>query len=473
MSVLRKFIIVFNFFYIVKCANIDVDLKVSNYVDNKDLKCNNFKININDINSVEDFLKKIIEYKKDHFKEIQYFLNNEEIKTVEKEKDLDFIFANYTLESIWVMFSDLVKIDDLPGRSVSFYKNRYNDSFTILKPYLGKIENIQLTFCKKHKYKLECDFDELYDDLNGIIAKVNKGCPYIKEWNDELDSFLKKIDVKKQIITEINEFKQFFESEDSYHFTSNIRCSIYWPTFYDYDYFVEKGILKNKQICYFCYKFIFFKDIVKVVFDENLVKKYDYRVILLDTNGKQLNDDNTIYNTKKDIFENTLDGVYKKDSSYVSGKFEREVLKGKTKNDNNYYISNIYEIIEDKQYKILTIKIDDKRREFCNFTVINNSGKGLKKCTFLHRIHSVDDILSLMGIDNKDGWYLTKNNKIISDFGSTTNNSSCEIKYNFTGEYILKFFEKKNEKNEKNKKNKYESQDVEMFLKKDKYCSYR
>ena len=134
-SVLRKFIIFFNFF-IIKCANICVNLTVNNYFDDKDLICYNFKININDINSIDDFFKKIIEYKKDHINEIQYYSNNEEIKTVEKEKDLDFIFANYTLESIWVMFSDLVKIDDLPGRSVSFYKNRYNDSFTILKPYL-------------------------------------------------------------------------------------------------------------------------------------------------------------------------------------------------------------------------------------------------------------------------------------------------------------------------------------------------
>ena len=453
-SKLNKLILILFSFIVVKCENIDVNLTVNNYIDNKGLNCCNFKINIKDINSIDDFFKKIIEYKKNHTNEIQYNIGyNEKLEKIDKEKDFDFIFANYILESIYVRFSDFVKIDDFKERFVTFYKNRYNDIFTILKHYLGKIENIKLTFCKKHKYELQCDFDELYGDLNPIVYDCNKNRrnSRTKEWNDELDLFLKN-NIKDQIIKEINEFKKFFESEDSYHFTSYDNFGIIVPSFLNQNHFVEKGILKNKQICYFCYKLIFFEDIVKVVFDENLVKKYDYKVILLDNEGNQLNDDSTIYNTKKDVFENTLDGIYKKSSNHITGDFELKILKGKTENDNNYFISNIYEINEDKDNKILIIKIDNGRDDFCNFTVVNNSGKGLKKCTFLTAI-SKDNILSKMGIDNNkyDG-KLTKDGQVVSTYGETANSYGDGVNcINFKGEYILELFKKEEKNNEKTK----------------------
>lgn len=470
-SKLKKFTLVLCSFIVVKCANIDVKLNVNNYFDDKNLTCCNFKININDINSIDDFFKKIIEYEKDHLNEIQYYDNNDvKIDKIDEKKDLDFIFKNYILESIYVKFSDFVKIDDFSEKSVSFYKNRYNDIFTILKPYFGKIENIELVFKKKHKFTLQCDFDELYNDLNAVISECNKNYrnSNTKGWNDKLDTFLKN-NIKEQIIKEINEFKQFFESEDSYHFSSYDNCHVIDPIFFDKNNFFEKGILKNKQICYFCYKFIFFDDIVKVVFDKNLVKKYDYKVILLDTKGNRLNDNATIYNTKKDVFEDTLDGVSQKSSNDISGKFGQIVLKGKTENDNNYFISNIYEIIEDKENKILTIKIDDNRPEFCNFTVINNSGNGLKKCTFLHDI-SEDYILTKMGISGKYYGRLTKDGNVVSTYERTKDRVGYGVNCrNFKGEYILELFKKK-DNNNKEKDNNKEGNNNYKHIERKKCC---
>lgn len=465
-SKLKKFTLVLYSFIVVKCENIYVKLNVDNYFDGKNLTCCNFKININDINSIDDFFKKIIQYKKDHTNEIQYYTNNNvKIDKIDEKKDLDFIFKNYILESIYVEFSEKVKIDDFPERSVSFYKNRYKDIFTILKPYFEKIENIKLVFREKHKFTLQCDFDELYDDLNDVIAKVNEHYrnSRVKEWNNKLDSFLKN-NIKEQIIKEINEFKQFFESEDSYHFSSYSNFHVIDPLFLDQNNFFEKGILKNKQICYFCYKFIFFDDIVKVVFDKNLVKKYDYKVILLDTKGNRLNDDNTIYNTKKDIFEDTLDGVYKKSSNNISGDFEQIVLKGKKEDANNYFISHIYEIIEDKENKILTIRIDDNRPEFCNFTVVNNSGNGLKKCTFLTCIYE-DCILSKIGISGKYSGRLTKDGNAVSTYGKTKDSVGYGVNCrNFKGEYILELFKKEDNNNNKKDNNNHKN------IERKKYC---
>ena len=468
-SKLKKFTLVLYSFIVVKCANIDVKLIVNNYFDDNNLTCRNFKININNINSIGDFFKKIIKYKNDHINEIQYYTNNNvKIDKIDEKKDFDFIFKNYILESIYVEFSEKVKIDDFPEKSVSFYKNRYKDIFNILRPYLGKIENIELVFKEKHKFILQCDFNELYDNLNDVIAKVNENYRNSrnKEWNNKLDTFLKN-NIKEQIIKEINEFKQFFESEDSYHFSSYSNCNVIDPLFSDQNNFFEKGILKNKQICYFCYKFIFFDDIVKVVFDKNLVKKYDYKVILLDTKGNQLNDDNTIYNTKKDVFEDTLDGVFKKSSGSDTGDFERKVLKGKTEDNNNYFISNIYEIIEDKKNKILTIKIDDNRPEFCNFTVVNNSGNGLKKCTFLTCIYE-DCILSEMDISGKYCGRLTKGGNVVSTCGQTEDRGGHGVNCrNFKGEYILELFEKR-DNNKDNKENN--SNNNNKNIERKKYC---
>ena len=59
-----------------------------------------------------------------------------------------------------------------------------------------------------------------------------------------------------------------------------------------------------------------------------------------------------------------LEYIFSKDKKIGMTEFKRRLANmiGTT-------LSNIYEIIEDKKNKILTIKIDDNRPEFCNFTL--------------------------------------------------------------------------------------------------------
>ena len=337
----------------------DIKNAINKYIDDDK--------NINDVKFEYIFNEYIKEEFKDVIKETE---NNKKAvkKSFDKlkkriKKDLkDYIFTS--LDS------------NLPNSWVHI--NKFSEVIPKIKTK-SDIKEIRIYCKKRQKFDLIYDLDELIDDEKIKEEVLRRNNRYIESVQEKVKADL-NCNIKEQLEKEFNDLKKFFSSENSFMITN---------------YALDRYELKNEYEWYnvtsfkhqlgYLYILVYIGDKVKVYFDDAYVKKYNYKVVIKNTKGQRLNDDNTIYNSRKDIFKESLDGIITKES-HIGGRYDIEIFEGKTKDDMCYYINFICKMEEDKINKILTITINEDREEYSNIVINNNSGKGIKKCTFFYRM---------------------------------------------------------------------------------------
>ena len=356
----------------------DIKKEINEYIDDDK--------NMNDVKFEFTYNNSILE---EEFKDV--ITETENNKTA-VEKSFDKLKKRIKKDLKDYIFTSLCS--NLPDSYVHI--NKFSEEIPKIKTK-SDIKEIRIYCKKRQKFDLIYDLDELIDNEKIKEEVLSRYSRYIESFQKKVKKDL-NCDIKQQLKREMDDLEKFFSSENSFMITDNFSAGYELKNEYEY----YKVTSFTHQLGYL-YILVYIGNKVKVYFNDAYVKKYNYKVVIKNTKGERLNDDNTIYNSRKDIFEKSLDGIISKESC-DSCRYDRKIFEGKTKDDMCYFVSFICKIEEDKDNKILTITINENREEYSNIVINNNSGKGIKKCTFFYRMPK-SNIIDYMKIgDENDGF---------------------------------------------------------------------
>ena len=382
----------------------DIKNEINKYIDD-DKNMNNVEFEFMSSESILEEFKDVIEETENNKKAVKKSFDK--LKNRIKKDLKDYIFTHLLIN------------DSYPYVHI----NKFSEEIPKIKTK-SDIKEIRIYCKKRQKFDLIYDLSELIDDEKIKEEVLSRHSSCTKSVKEKVKKNL-NCNIKKQLEIEFNDLKKFFSSENSFMITDNFSARYELKSEYEY-----YKVTSFKHQLGYLYILVYIGNKVKVYFDDAYVKKYNYKVVIKNTKGQRLNDDNTIYNSRKDIFEKSLDGIILKESC-DGCRYDREIFEGKTKDDMCYFIDNICKMEEDKDNKILTITINEDREEYSNIVINNNSGKGIKKCTFFYRMPK-SYIINHMKIGHENEGFLnglkySKNGRICNGTYELTVRSKKEI----------------------------------------------
>lgn len=207
--------------------------------------------------------------------------NKDEIIEMTYEK-LKNIFDEFIIFQIYVNTRD--------RNSKDFYCNKFKEAFKYVNDIISEVSELVIILAKKKKFKLEYNYNELIDEKeikNKIMHNIEKkGVPA------ELKTAIKKLSNKnfvELIKEEISECEKLFNSENSW-FCLDLSGDGSVSNPKNRLKYISEMCSKNLNLD-FCYRFYEKNEnTLKVVFDDEITKNPEYKVIIRDTDGNILND---------------------------------------------------------------------------------------------------------------------------------------------------------------------------------------